>query len=170
VYLRKHVDELQERIRKRSLIQYVAPYQTVNLRQMAQAFSMPLAEVRPAAAASSQGEHVALSPPRCRVVSVGARMQLEATLVELIQSRDIKARIDGLRKALHTRQADVSAQTLEHALQSGQDLQQQAKAALLRINMLRANFVVQREDSAGSGGTAALAADNAMAVDLDRPM
>jgi len=55
VYLRKHVDELQERIRKRSLIQYVAPYQTVNLHQMALAFSMPLAEVQPTAAAQSRG-------------------------------------------------------------------------------------------------------------------
>ena len=90
--------------------------------------------------------------------------------MELIQNRDIKARIDALRKALHTRQADVSAQTLEHALQSGQDFQRQTKAALLRMNMLRANFVVQREDPTSSGNATALTADNAMAVDLDRPM
>lgn len=45
MYLRGHILGLTEEVRKRSLVQYVAPYQTVDLRHMAAAFSLPLPEV-----------------------------------------------------------------------------------------------------------------------------
>jgi COP9 signalosome complex subunit 1 len=157
LYLRGHILGLAEEVRKRSLVQYVSPYQTVDLRHMAAAFSLPLPEVR----------YWSLSGPRKRVPDRSMCVcvsQLERTLVQLVQDGSIKARIDAERKALVASQADVRAATLDQALTSGHAFTRQSKAALLRINMLRADFVVRPADSTPASA-AATTTGEAMAVD-----
>ena len=80
-------------------------------------------------------------------------------LIQLILADHIKARIDAQRKVLLARQADARPTTLDRTLKTGREFARQAKAALLRMNMLKADFVVRRTDAG---------ADSAMAVDTDR--
>ena len=161
IYLRTHVTGLYDEIQKRSLIQYVAPYQSVDLHQMAAAFNMPLPKVRrpasPPCPHALNAPHLA-EPLPVHSLFVPARHacspQLEATLIQLILAESIKARIDSQHKVLLARQSDARSATLDRTLKTGREFTRQSKAALLRINMLRADFVVRRAEGQGDRGGA----------------
>lgn len=86
--------------------------------------------------------------------------------MQLVQDGSIKARIDAERKALLASQADVRAATLDQALASGHTFTRQSKAALLRMNMLRADFVVRpSEPTPGAAATTMTTMGEAMAID-----
>jgi COP9 signalosome complex subunit 1 len=73
---------------------------------------------------------------------------LEKELAQLIMSRQIAARIDSQRKVLHARNADARASTFEAAVKMGDEYLRETRALVLRINMMRADFVVR---GAGEG-------------------
>ena len=95
----------------------------------------------------------------------GGRAQLESTLIQLVLAESINARIDSQRKVLVARQSDARLTTLDRSLKTGSEFTRQSKAALLRMNMLKADFVVRRSDG-GHGG--ASMGESAMAVDGER--
>jgi COP9 signalosome complex subunit 1 len=66
---------------------------------------------------------------------------LEAELAQLIMKDDIQARIDSHKKILVAQHADLRNQTFSKALQVGHDYVRDTKALILRINLMRNNFV-----------------------------
>jgi hypothetical protein len=76
---------------------------------------------------------------------------LEKELAALIMAKQISARIDSQNKVLHARQAEQRAQTFSAALKMGEDYVRETKALLLRINLMRADFVVKGNDESSYG-------------------
>jgi len=70
---------------------------------------------------------------------------LEAELATLILSKEILARIDSQNKILYARQVDQRGSTFQRALAVGHDYERHAKMALLRVNLVRANFVIRSD-------------------------
>jgi len=68
---------------------------------------------------------------------------LEKELSRLIMDGSIQARIDSHNKRLYARQTDQRTSTFEKTLQLGDEYQESTKALLLRINLLRNDFVVK---------------------------
>jgi len=84
---------------------------------------------------------------------------LEKELSKLIMDGAISARIDSHNKRLYARQTDQRTSTFEKTMKLGQEYQQNCKALLLRVNMLKyPDFVVRPsrrdrlEEFAAKGG------------------
>ena len=75
-------------------------------------------------------------------VSVDA---LEKELASLIMTKQISARIDSQAKVLYAKQVDQRTQTFAAALKMGEDYMRDTRALLLRINLMRADFIVKGE-------------------------
>jgi COP9 signalosome complex subunit 1 len=74
---------------------------------------------------------------------------LEKELSRLIMEGSIQARIDSHNKRLYARQTDQRSSTFEKTVRLGEEYQETSKAMLLRVNILRNDFVVKpqrRED------------------------
>jgi len=69
--------------------------------------------------------------------------QLESELAKLIGTGQIPARIDSHNKLLYARHDDQRSATFQKALAMGEDYMRDTKALLLRINMMRNDFVVK---------------------------
>jgi len=76
---------------------------------------------------------------------------LEKELAQLIMSGQIPARIDSQAKVLYARNTDQRTATFATAIKMGEEYMRDTKALLLRINLLRADFIVK-----GSGDTTGL--------------
>ena len=77
---------------------------------------------------------------------------LEKELAALIVSRQIPARIDSQNKVLHARSTDQRTATFASGIKMGEEYIRDTKALLLRINLMRADFIVKGSgDSAGLG-------------------
>ena len=76
-------------------------------------------------------------------------MDLERELAKLIMAGQIPARIDSHNKVLHARHADQRTATFATALKVGEEFMRDTKALLLRINLMRADFVVKGEGQIG---------------------
>jgi len=77
---------------------------------------------------------------------------LEKELAQLIMKGQIPARIDSQAKVLHARNIDQRTATFSAAIKMGDDYIRDTKALLLRINMLRADFIVKGSgDATGLG-------------------
>lgn len=72
-----------------------------------------------------------------------ALQALETELAGLIMDNQIQARIDSHNKILYARQTDQRATTFEKAVETGGQYQRSSKALLLRLNMLKSDFVVR---------------------------
>ena len=70
---------------------------------------------------------------------------LEKELAKLIMDKQIAARIDSQAKVLHARHADQRTATFAAALKMGDEYMRDTKAMLLRINLMRADFIVKGE-------------------------
>jgi COP9 signalosome complex subunit 1 len=70
-------------------------------------------------------------------------MDLERELAKLIMAGQIPARIDSHNKVLHARHADQRTSTFQKALAMGDDYVRDSMALLLRINLMRHDFVVK---------------------------
>ena len=70
-------------------------------------------------------------------------MQLETELAALIMEGSIEGRIDSFNKVLYARQADQRALTFEKSIEMGDQYLRATKALMLRVNMLKADFVVR---------------------------
>jgi len=68
---------------------------------------------------------------------------LEKELSKLIMDNSIQARIDSHNKRLYARQVDQRSSTFQKALQVGDEYQDHTRNLLVRINMLRNDFVVK---------------------------
>eukprot|EP01114_Cavostelium_apophysatum_P008037 TRINITY_DN2029_c0_g1_i1.p1 TRINITY_DN2029_c0_g1~~TRINITY_DN2029_c0_g1_i1.p1 ORF type:complete len:458 (-),score=136.28 TRINITY_DN2029_c0_g1_i1:39-1412(-) len=68
---------------------------------------------------------------------------LEKELSKLIMENLIQARIDSHNKRLYARHTDQRSSTFERSFQMGEEYQDNAKSMLLRINMLRNDFMVK---------------------------
>jgi len=68
---------------------------------------------------------------------------LEKELAKLIMAGDIAARIDSQNKVLHKRATDQRTATFAKAIKMGEDYMRDTKALLLRINLMRADFIVK---------------------------
>jgi len=68
---------------------------------------------------------------------------LEKELAALIMARQIAARIDSQAKVLHSRQIDQRSATFASAIKMGEDYLRDMKALILRINLMRADFIVK---------------------------
>ncbi|PRP88001.1 hypothetical protein PROFUN_04429 [Planoprotostelium fungivorum] len=68
---------------------------------------------------------------------------LEKELCSLIREGQVSARIDSHNKRLYARQLDQRSTTFERALQMGDEYEENTKAIMLRINMLRAEVIVK---------------------------
>jgi len=77
-------------------------------------------------------------------------MELEKELATLIMAGQIPARIDSHNKVLHARHADQRTATFQKALGMGDDYVRDSMALLLRINLMRHDFVVKGQS--GDGG------------------
>ena len=70
-------------------------------------------------------------------------MDLERELAKLIMAGQIPARIDSHNKVLHARHADQRTSTFQKALAMGDDYVRDSMALLLRINLMRHDFIVK---------------------------
>jgi len=70
-------------------------------------------------------------------------MDLEKELATLIMAGQIPARIDSHNKVLHARHADQRMSTFQKALSMGDDYVRDSMSLLLRINLMRNDFVVK---------------------------
>jgi len=68
---------------------------------------------------------------------------LEKELSKLIVEGSIQARIDSHNKRLYARTTDQRTSTFEKTLQMGDEYQENIKTMLLRVNLLRNDFVVK---------------------------
>ena len=68
---------------------------------------------------------------------------LEKELAALIMSKQIPARIDSQSKVLYARHTDQRTATFAAAVKMGEDYMRDTKALLLRINLMRADFIVK---------------------------
>jgi COP9 signalosome complex subunit 1 len=68
---------------------------------------------------------------------------LEKELEKLIMDDSIQARIDSHNKTLYARTTDQRSSTFEKTLKMGQEYQDNTQALLLRVNLLRNDFVVK---------------------------
>lgn len=74
---------------------------------------------------------------------------LEKELAKLIADGVIAARIDSHNKRLVAKHADERASTFQSTISVGQDFQVASRALLLRVNLVRANFVVKPGNKSG---------------------
>jgi len=89
---------------------------------------------------------------RLMASAFGATVEaLEKELAGLIMSKQIHARIDSQNKVLHARHADQRTSTFAAAIQMGDDYMRDMTALLLRINLMRADFVVKGSSDSGYG-------------------
>ena len=79
-------------------------------------------------------------------------MDLERELAKLIMAGQIPARIDSHNKVLHARHADQRTATFQKALAMGDDYVRDSMALLLRINLMRHDFVVKGQTGDAGGG------------------
>jgi len=70
---------------------------------------------------------------------------LEKELAALIMAGQIPARIDSQAKVLYARHADQRTATFAAALKMGEEYMRDTRALLLRINLMRADFIVKGE-------------------------
>jgi len=70
---------------------------------------------------------------------------LEKELAALIMAQQIPARIDSQAKVLYARHADQRTATFATALKMGEEYMRDTRALLLRINLMRADFIVKGE-------------------------
>jgi len=68
---------------------------------------------------------------------------LEKELSKLIMDNTIQARIDSHNKRLYARTTDQRSSTFDKSFQMGEEYQDNAKSMLLRINLLRNDFMVK---------------------------
>lgn len=77
---------------------------------------------------------------------------LEKELAQLIMNGQIPARIDSQAKVLYARNTDQRTATFATAIKMGEEYMRDTKALLLRINLLRADFIVKGSgDATGLG-------------------
>ena len=70
---------------------------------------------------------------------------LEKELAQLIMDGKIASRIDSQNKVLYARTADQRTATFSKTLGLGADYLRETRALLLRINLMRADFIVKGE-------------------------
>jgi len=68
---------------------------------------------------------------------------LEKELSRLIMDGSIQARIDSHNKRLYARTTDQRSATFEKTIQMGEEYQDNTQSLLLRVNLLRNDFVVK---------------------------
>jgi len=68
---------------------------------------------------------------------------LERELSRLIMDNSIQARIDSHNKRLYARTTDQRSATFEKTISMGEEYQDNAQALLLRVNLLRNDFIVK---------------------------
>jgi len=68
---------------------------------------------------------------------------LEKELSALIMDNQIQARIDSHNKRLYARQTDQRTTTFDKTIKMGEEYQLNSKAMLLRINMMRNDFIIK---------------------------
>jgi len=68
---------------------------------------------------------------------------LEKELARLIMDDSIQARIDSHNKRLYARHIDQRSATFEKTIQVGEEYQENVKGTLLRMSLLRSDFVVK---------------------------
>jgi len=68
---------------------------------------------------------------------------LERELSRLIMDNSIQARIDSHNKRLYARTTDQRSATFEKTITMGEEYQENTQSLLLRVNLLRNDFVVK---------------------------
>jgi len=68
---------------------------------------------------------------------------LEFELSKLITDGTISARIDSHNKRLYARQTDIRSATFEKTMHVGQEYQENTKALLFRMNLLKNDVIVK---------------------------
>jgi len=68
---------------------------------------------------------------------------LEKELAKLIMDGSIQARIDSHNKRLYARHTDQRSSTFQNAVKVGDDFQRNSTALLLRVNLMRNDFIVK---------------------------
>jgi len=77
---------------------------------------------------------------------------IEKEFAKLIMDGSISARIDSHNKRLYARHTDQRSSTFQNAMKMGDDYQRNVNAMLMRVNLLRSEFVVKlprRDDLSG---------------------
>jgi len=96
-------------------------------------------------------------------------MELEKELASLILAGQIPARIDSHNKVLHARHADQRTATFQKALGMGDDYVRDSMALLLRINLMRHDFVVKAQSGDASLGPSKSSRQERHTVDRGTP-
>ena len=95
--------------------------------------------------------------------------ELERELAQLIMAGQIPARIDSQNKVLHARQTDQRTATFAAAVKMGEDYMRDTKALLLRINLMRADFIVKGAGDSGYGPSKSSRQDGRSAPSFQQP-
>ncbi|KAJ3242345.1 hypothetical protein HDU81_005098 [Chytriomyces hyalinus] len=133
MYLNPHVPHLYSLIRRRIIVQFVQPFNAVDMRKMS------------AALGGVNESHT--STDESRLAS------LEAEIARLIEEGVVKARIDSHNKILRINKSDERSTLFKKSLQMGQDYAKQVNFLLLRASLMRQDLFVEPPQTPVGGGS-----------------
>ncbi|KAJ3248523.1 cop9 signalosome complex subunit [Chytriomyces hyalinus] len=131
MYLNPHVPHLYSLIRRRIIVQFVQPFNAVDMRKMS------------AALGGVNDSHT--STDETRLAS------LEAEIARLIEEGVVKARIDSHNKVLRINKSDERSTLFKKSLEMGQDYAKQVNFLLLRASLMRQDLFVEPPHTPAGG-------------------
>lgn len=146
IYLQSQVENIYNRIRTKSIVQYFQPFSKVTLSSMEKMFGNP--------STNASGSSATISP------------QFRDELVELIQAKLLPARINTEDQTLVANRTDVRAETQKEALETVDKFIREAHLKLLRLNVINAGLEVKPPPKDKKGGITG-AMDLAGMVDMN---
>ncbi|ORY47677.1 PCI-domain-containing protein [Rhizoclosmatium globosum] len=117
MYLNSHIPQLYTLIRRRAIVQYIHPFEAVDLKKMSVAFG-----------GSSSETDVAL---------------LESEVANLVSDGVVKARIDSHNKILRINKSDKRNVMFEKTIKMGDEYVKQASFLLLRASLMKQDMFVE---------------------------
>jgi len=111
VHLHGQVNDICQQIRSKGMVQYFAPFVSVSLHSMAEAFNTNVDGI-------------------------------QSEVAQLVNKRQLDAKIDSHKKVLHVRHANQRKATYQNAMRVSQDFLDTTQALVLRMNLLKHDFGV----------------------------
>ncbi|KAI9346926.1 G protein pathway suppressor 1 [Obelidium mucronatum] len=117
MYLNPHIPHLYSLIRRRAIIQYISPFEAVDLKRMSAAFG-------------GDGSDAAIN-------------ETELEVAGLVTEGIVKARIDSHNKVLRINKSDQRSVLFDKTIEMGEEYAKQANFLLLRVQMMKQDMFVQ---------------------------
>ncbi|CAO3682959.1 unnamed protein product [Rhizopus stolonifer] len=113
MFIESNLERLIQLVREKAIVQYCIPYSNIDMRKMAQAFSIDVDTLE---------DHL--------VDLIG-------------KNETMTARIDSHNKIVRTKIQDKRSQAFESSFAAGNDFEKSSKALLLRLNLLKADLIIK---------------------------